>query len=202
MKWAKSDQKLSKFMKLWTFINCLKWINYSYKQINCRMEWFWAHETQLDVLVGIFPWKTPHLATTATVTLKWQRAICDSLQLKQLVVISVNPDCRNIFFEFKERPATGENKPCPILHASFVYGAYWRKKLTCVFWYMTHWMFVKKVFLYFYNVLGENQYFPFETPPKSGFWCSFFNFSFYCIVGLSFLQLAIKQFKQFAPDIA
>ena len=24
MKWAKSDQKLSKFMKLWTFINSLK----------------------------------------------------------------------------------------------------------------------------------------------------------------------------------
>ena len=36
--------------------------------------------------------------------------------MKQLVVISVNPDCRNIFFESKEKPATGENKPCPILH--------------------------------------------------------------------------------------
>ena len=24
-------------------------------------------------------------------------------------------------------------------------------------------------FLYFYNVLSENQYFPFEAPPKSGF---------------------------------
>ena len=63
----------------------------------------------LDVLVSIFP-KIPHLATTATATLKSQRAICDSLlQLKQPVIISVNPDRRNIFFESKERPATGEN---------------------------------------------------------------------------------------------
>ena len=53
---------------------------------------------KLDVLVSIFP-KTPHLATAATATLKSQRAICNSLQLKQLVVISVNPDCRNIFFK-------------------------------------------------------------------------------------------------------
>ena len=52
----------------------------------------------LDVLVSIFP-KTLHLATTATATLKSQRAICNSLQLKQLVVISINPDCRNIFFK-------------------------------------------------------------------------------------------------------
>ena len=53
---------------------------------------------KLDVLVSIFP-KTPHLATTAAATLKSQRAICNSLQLKQLVVISVNPDRRNIFFK-------------------------------------------------------------------------------------------------------
>ena len=53
---------------------------------------------KLDVLVSIFP-KTPHLATTATATLKSQRAICNSLQLKQLVVISINLDCRNIFFK-------------------------------------------------------------------------------------------------------
>ena len=53
---------------------------------------------KLDVLVSIFP-KTPHLATTATATLKPQMAICNSLQLKQLVVISVNPDHRNIFFK-------------------------------------------------------------------------------------------------------
>ena len=53
---------------------------------------------KLDVLVSIFP-KTPHLATTATATLKSQRAICNSLQLKQLVVISINPDRRNIFFK-------------------------------------------------------------------------------------------------------
>ena len=48
---------------------------------------------KLDVLV------TPHLATTATATLKSQRAICNSLQLKQLVVTSINPDPRNIFFK-------------------------------------------------------------------------------------------------------
>ena len=53
---------------------------------------------KLDVLFSIFP-KTPHLATTAIATLKSQRAICNSLQLKQLVVISVNPNGRNIFFE-------------------------------------------------------------------------------------------------------
>ena len=55
---------------------------------------------KLDVLVSIyiFP-KTPHLATTVTATLKSQRAIFDSVQLKQLVVISVNPDRRNIFCE-------------------------------------------------------------------------------------------------------
>ena len=53
---------------------------------------------KLDVLVSIFP-KTPHLATTATATLKSQRTICNSLQLKQLVVISINPDRRNIFFK-------------------------------------------------------------------------------------------------------
>ena len=77
---------------------------------------------KLDVLVFIFP-EILHLATTATATLKSQRVICDSLQLKQPVVISVNPDRRNIFFESKERPATGENKLCPIYIASFVYGA-------------------------------------------------------------------------------
>ena len=52
--------------------------------------------------------KISHLATTATATLKSQRAICDSLQLKQPVIILVNPDRRNIFFESQERPGTGE----------------------------------------------------------------------------------------------
>ena len=156
------------------------------------MEWLWAHETQLDVLVSIFPWKTPHLATTATVTLKWQRAICDSLQLIQLVVISVNPDCRNIFFESKERPATGENKPCPILHPLCM--ELLEKKIDMPLLIYDTLDVCEESFLYFYNVPGENQYFPFEAPPKSGFWCLFFNFSFRCIVGLCFLQLAIKQF--------
>ena len=57
------------------------------------------------------------LATTATATLRSQRAICDSLQLKQLVVISVNPVVNHsLKSESIERSATGENKLCPILH--------------------------------------------------------------------------------------
>ena len=120
---------------------------------------------KLDVLVSIFP-KIPHLATTATATIKSQRAICDSLQLKQAVVISVNPDRRNIFFESKERPATGENKLCPILHPLCV--ELLEKKidmpLTLVYGTLD---VCAESFLYFCNVLGENQYFPLEAPPKS-----------------------------------
>ena len=200
MKWAKSDQKLSKFMKLWTFINCLKWINYSYKQINCRMEWLWAHETQLDDLVSIFPWKP--LILQQLLLSHWsdkgQYAIVfnwNSLLSYQLILIAE-------IYSLNQKKGLQQVKINHVLYCILCVWSYWRKKLTCLFWYMTHWMFVKKVFLYFYNVLGENQYFPFEAPPKSGFWCLFFNFSFCCIVGLSFLQLAIKQFKQFAPDIA
>ena len=120
---------------------------------------------KLDVLVSIFP-KIPHLATTATATLKSQRAICDSLQLKQPVIISVNPDFRNIFFESKERPATGENKLFPILHPLCV--ELLEKKidmpLTLIYGTLD---VCAESFLYFCNVLGENQYFSREAPPKS-----------------------------------
>lgn len=53
---------------------------------------------KLDVLVSIFP-EIPHLATTATATLKSQKEICDRLQIIDPVVISVNPDRSNIFLE-------------------------------------------------------------------------------------------------------
>ena len=92
-----------------------------------------------------------------------------SLQLKQLFVTSVNPDCRNIFFESKERPTTGENKPCPILHPLCMELQYWEKKIDMPLLIYDTLDICEESFLYVYNVFGENQYFPFEVFPKSGF---------------------------------
>ena len=127
---------------------------------------------KLDVLVSIFP-KTSHLATTAAATLKSQRAIY-SLQLKQLVVISINPDRRNIFFKIW------------INRKAFMIcvWSYWRKN-----WHASYFDIWHTGCVYFCNVLGENQYFLFDAYPKSGFWFLFFNFSFCCIVALSFCNL-------------
>ena len=99
--------------------------------------------------------------------MKSQRAICNSLQLKQLVVIAVNSDRRNIFFESKERPATGENKLCPILHPLCI--ELLEKKIDMPLLIYDTLYVCEESFLYFYNVLGENQYFPFQAPPKSRF---------------------------------
>ena len=90
-----------------------------------------------------------------------------SLQLKQLYVTSVNPDCTNIFFESKERPTTGENRPCPILHPLCM--ELLEKKIDMPLLIYDTLDVCEESFLYVYNVLGENQYFPFEVFPKSGF---------------------------------
>ena len=51
--------------------------------------------------------------------------------------------------------------------ASFVYGAtVWIDMPLLIYDTLD---VCEESFLYFYNVLGENQYFPFEAPPKSGF---------------------------------
>ena len=154
------------------------------------MKWLWAHKTQLDVLVSIFPWKT--LILQQLLLSHWshkgQYAIVfnwDSLLSYHLIaeIYSLNQKI--------ERSATGENKPCPILHPLCM--ELLEKKIDMpllIYDTLESLDVYEESFLYFYNVLSENQYFPFEAPPKSGFWCLFFNFSFCCIVGLSFLQLA------------
>ena len=69
-------------------------------------------------------------------------------------------------------------------HSWFVYGATGEKN-----WHASYFDIWHTGCVYFCNVLGENQYFPFEAYPKSGFSFLFFNFSFCCIVALSFCNL-------------
>jgi hypothetical protein len=115
--------------------------------------------------MSFFP-DIPHMATTATATIKSQKIICESLQLEDPIIVSANPGRRNIFFQSKERPATGEDKLTPILEPlclellekninmplTLVYGTL----NTCA-----------ESFLFFANRLGNNQYFPIGAPSKS-----------------------------------
>ena len=120
---------------------------------------------KLDILVSIFP-EVPHLATTATATLKSQRTICDVLQLNTPKVIAVNPDRGNIFLESKERPASGEDR----LHAILapLCQELMEKKihmpLTLVYGTLN---ICAESFLFFSNNLGKKQYFPADAPQKS-----------------------------------
>jgi hypothetical protein len=120
---------------------------------------------KLDVLVSIFP-EIPHLATTATATLKSQKTICDQLQLKDPTVISVNPDRSNIFLQSKERPATGEDKLHPILEplCRELLENKLNMPLTLVYGTLN---VCAEGFLFFANILGKKQYFPLGAPPKS-----------------------------------
>ena len=61
-----------------------------------------------------------------------------------------------------ERSATGENKLCPILHLLCMELLEKKTDVPLTLIYGT-------LDVYFCNVLGENQYFSFEAPPKSGF---------------------------------
>ncbi|CAB4009302.1 Hypothetical predicted protein [Paramuricea clavata] len=134
-------------------------------QIASKMNSFRPAYGKLDVLVSIFP-EIPHLATTATATLKSQKEICDRLQIIDPVVISVNPDRSNIFLESKKRPATGEDKLHPILEP--LCKELLEKKinmpLTLVYGTLN---ICAESFLFFANMLGKKQYFPLGAPPKS-----------------------------------
>ena len=69
---------------------------------------------KLDVLSSLFP-SVPHVALTATATRATQAFITDSLKLDEAVVIEVNPDRKNIFYECKVRPSSGEEKVTAVL---------------------------------------------------------------------------------------
>ena len=122
---------------------------------------------KLDILVSIFP-EVPHLATTATATLKSQRTICDVLQLNTPKVIAVNPDRGNIFLESKERPASSEDR----LHAMLE--PLCQKKidmpLTLVYGTLN---ICTESFLFFSNNLGKKQYFPADAPRKQNLFRNF-----------------------------
>ena len=192
MKWAKGDQKLSKFMKLWTFINCLKWINYSYKQINCRMEWLWAHKTHLDDLVSIFPWKTPPLILQQLLLSHWsdkgQYAIVfnwNSLLSYQLIVIAE-------IYSLNQKKGLQQVKINHVLYCILCVWSYWRKKLTCLFWYMTHWMFVKKVFCTFIMCLVKTSTFHLRHLLKVDFDVCFLTFLFVVLLVFAFCNLPLN----------
>ena len=115
--------------------------------------------------MSIFP-NIPHLATTATATLKSQKAICELLQLKDPVSVSANPDRSNIFLESRERPATGVDRLQPILEP--LCAELLEKKiempLTLVYGSLN---VCAESFLFFSNMLGKKQYFPLGAPHKS-----------------------------------
>ena len=57
----------------------------------------------------------PFMALTATANSGTKSVIIESLQLKDVELIEVNPDRENIFYNVKSRPSHGDDKLDPIL---------------------------------------------------------------------------------------
>lgn len=105
------------------------------------------------------------MALTATATKSTQEWIKESLHLDEaVVVIEANPDRKNIFYEFKIRPSTGDQKLNAVLlplsneliekkinmPLTIVYGSL----ATC-----------SESFLFFSQTLGKDQYYPSGADP-------------------------------------
>ena len=165
------------------------------------MEWLWAHAWETVGCSGQhFSLKNPSSCNNCCCHTEVTKGnMRYSLQLKQLVVTSVNPDCRNIFFESKERPA--QVKINHVLYCILCVWSYWRKKLTCLFWYMTHWMFVKKVFCTFIMCLVKTSTFHLRHLLKVDFDVCFLTFLFVVLLVFPFCNLPLNNLNN-ALDIA
>ena len=113
---------------------------------------------KLDVLSSLFP-SVPHVALTATATRATQAFITDSLKLDEAVVIEVNPDRKNIFYECKVRPSSGEEKVTAVLEplAKELLEKKISMPLTIVYGSLAT---CSDAFMYFSQFLAKSQYYP------------------------------------------
>lgn len=113
---------------------------------------------KLDVLSSFFP-NIPHLALTATATKATKSLIIDSLKLCDPVTIIANPDRKNIFYECKVRPSSGEDKLNAVLAplANELKEKNINMPLTLVYGSLGT---CSDAFLFFSQSLGKDQYYP------------------------------------------
>ena len=119
----------------------------------------------MDVLSSIFS-GIPHLALTATATKSTKEAILDALKLDNAVVVEANPDRRNIFYESRQRPSSGEDKLDVVLAplATELREKKVEMPLTIVYGTLST---CADAFLFFNHFLGKEQYFPEGTEHSS-----------------------------------
>ena len=113
---------------------------------------------KLDVLSNLFP-IVLHVALTATATRATQEFIKDSLKLDEAVVIEANHDRKNIFYESKVRPSSGEEKMTAVLEplAKELLEKKISVPLTIVYGSLAA---CADTFMYFSQFLAKCQYYP------------------------------------------
>lgn len=113
---------------------------------------------KLDILSSFFS-NTPHIALTATATKATQSLIIDSLRLNDPIIIMANPDRKNIFYECKVRPSSGEDKLNTVLAplANELREKKINMPLTIVYGTLAT---CSDAFLFFCQSLGKDQYYP------------------------------------------